>query len=34
LYYFGFDAAPGDTNGLAVGDVWWMLDEAGDAVGL
>jgi len=34
LYYFGFDAAPGDTNGQGVGDVWWMLDGAGDAVGL
>ncbi len=34
LYYFGGDAAPGDTNGQGVGDVWWVVDAAGGAVGL
>jgi predicted lipoprotein with Yx(FWY)xxD motif len=25
LYYFAGDAAPGDVNGQAVGDVWWVV---------
>jgi predicted lipoprotein with Yx(FWY)xxD motif len=25
LYYFAGDAAPGDTNGQAVGGVWWIV---------
>jgi predicted lipoprotein with Yx(FWY)xxD motif len=26
LYLFAEDAAPGDTNGQAVGDVWWVVE--------
>lgn len=33
LYYFAADAAPGDTNGQGVNDVWWVVDANGDAVG-
>jgi predicted lipoprotein with Yx(FWY)xxD motif len=32
LYYFSGDAAPGDTNGQALNDVWWVVDAAGNAV--
>ena len=34
LYYFAADNAPGDINGQGVNDVWYVLDAAGDAVGL
>lgn len=33
LYYFANDAAPGDTNGQGVNDVWYVVDAAGEAVG-
>lgn len=33
LYYFIRDEAPGDTNGQTVGDVWYVVDPAGVAVG-
>lgn len=33
LYSFAADQAPGDTNGQGVGDVWWVLDAAGEVVG-
>ena len=33
LYFFASDAAPGDTNGQAVGDVWWVVDAAGTLIG-
>lgn len=32
LYYFANDAAPGDTNGQGVGDVWYVIDAAGNAI--
>ena len=32
LYYFASDAAPGDTNGQGVGDVWFAVDASGNAV--
>jgi predicted lipoprotein with Yx(FWY)xxD motif len=32
LYYFVSDESPGDTNGQAVGDVWWMLTPAGEPI--
>jgi predicted lipoprotein with Yx(FWY)xxD motif len=32
LYYFQADAAPGDTNGQGVNDVWWVVDPAGEAI--
>ncbi len=32
LYYFAADAAAGDTNGQGVGDVWWVIDPAGNAI--
>lgn len=32
LYYYGKDAAVGDTKGQAVGNVWWVLDGSGSAV--
>jgi predicted lipoprotein with Yx(FWY)xxD motif len=34
LYYFANDAAPGDTNGQGVGDVWYVVDASGNAIGL
>jgi len=34
LYYFAADSAPGDTNGQGVNDVWYVLDAAGDGIGL
>lgn len=33
LYRFGLDVVPGDTNGQGVGDIWYVLDAAGDAIG-
>ena len=33
LYYFAGDAAPGDLNGQGLGDVWWVVDATGNAVG-
>jgi predicted lipoprotein with Yx(FWY)xxD motif len=32
LYYYAKDTQPGETNGQAVGEVWWVLDAAGNAV--
>ncbi len=32
LYYFAADAAPGDANGQGIGDVWWVIDPAGNAI--
>jgi predicted lipoprotein with Yx(FWY)xxD motif len=32
LYYFSGDSAPGDTNGQALNDIWWVVDAAGNAV--
>jgi predicted lipoprotein with Yx(FWY)xxD motif len=32
LYYFANDAAPGDTNGQGVGDVWFAVDASGEPV--
>lgn len=32
LYHFAPDTAPGDTNGQAVGDVWWVVGPDGPAI--
>jgi predicted lipoprotein with Yx(FWY)xxD motif len=32
LYYFAGDAKPGDTNGQAVGNVWFVLTANGELV--
>jgi predicted lipoprotein with Yx(FWY)xxD motif len=32
LYYFAKDAQPGDTNGEAVGGVWFLVSPSGDKV--
>jgi predicted lipoprotein with Yx(FWY)xxD motif len=32
LYYFASDASPGDVNGQGVGDVWFVIDPAGNPV--
>jgi len=32
LYYFSGDAAPGDTNGQALNDIWWVVDATGNAI--
>ena len=32
LYYWYEDAAPGDTNGQTVGDVWYVVSPTGEAV--
>ncbi len=32
LYYFAGDQQPGDTNGQEVGDVWYVVSPAGEAV--
>jgi len=32
LYYFAADAAPGDTNGQGVGDVWFVVSPTGEAI--
>ncbi len=34
LYYFAGDSAPGDTNGQGVNEVWFVLDAAGDGIGV
>ena len=33
LYYFANDSAPGDTNGQGVGDIWYVVDASGNAIG-
>jgi predicted lipoprotein with Yx(FWY)xxD motif len=33
LYYFANDAAPGDTNGQGINDVWYVVDPQGDPIG-
>jgi predicted lipoprotein with Yx(FWY)xxD motif len=33
LYYFAGDQAPGDSNGQGLGNVWWIVSPAGEAVG-
>jgi predicted lipoprotein with Yx(FWY)xxD motif len=32
LYYFAGDAAPGDTNGQGINDVWFVVSPAGEAI--
>ena len=32
LYYFAADIGPGDMSGQGVGDVWFVVDAAGDPV--
>ena len=32
LYHFASDAAPGDTNGQGIGDIWFVVDANGNAV--
>lgn len=32
LYYYSADAAPGDTNGQGVGDVWFVVGPDGAAI--
>jgi predicted lipoprotein with Yx(FWY)xxD motif len=32
LYYFAADHAPGDTNGQAVGKVWWVVSGEGNLI--
>lgn len=32
LYYYAKDTAAGDTNGQAVGDVWWVVGADGNKV--
>lgn len=32
LYYFIADAAPGETNGQGVNDVWYVVDPSGEAI--
>lgn len=32
VYYFAGDNNPGDTNGQGVGDVWFVLDAAGQPI--
>ncbi|WP_246854824.1 hypothetical protein [Naasia sp. SYSU D00057] len=32
LYYFKGDSAPGDVNGQAVQDVWWVVSPSGEAI--
>lgn len=32
LYYYGKDLQPGDTNGQAVGKVWWVISGEGNPV--
>ena len=34
LYYFASDAAPGDVNGQGANDVWYVLDAAGNGIGI
>jgi predicted lipoprotein with Yx(FWY)xxD motif len=33
LYYFAADAAPGDTKGQGIGQVWYVVGADGNAVG-
>lgn len=33
LYYWAQDAAPGDTSGQGVNDVWWVVSPSGEAIG-
>jgi predicted lipoprotein with Yx(FWY)xxD motif len=32
LYYFANDAAPGDTNGQGLNDVWYVVSPSGEAI--
>jgi predicted lipoprotein with Yx(FWY)xxD motif len=32
LYYFAADKQPGQTNGQAIGESWWVLDATGELV--
>ena len=32
LYYFANDAAPGDTNGQGLNDVWYVMDPSGEVI--
>ena len=32
LYYFANDAAPGDTNGQEIGDVWYVVSPTGEPI--
>lgn len=32
LYYWAGDAQPGDIEGQGVGDVWWLVDPAGEPI--
>lgn len=32
LYYFAPDSAAGDVKGQGIGDVWWLVDAAGEPV--
>jgi predicted lipoprotein with Yx(FWY)xxD motif len=32
LYYFANDAAPGDTNGQGLNDVWYVVSPEGEAI--
>ncbi|MGH2527158.1 MAG: COG4315 family predicted lipoprotein, partial [Actinomycetota bacterium] len=32
LYRFADDKAAGDVNGQGLGDVWWVLDAAGEPI--
>ena len=34
LYYFVNDAVPGDVNGQGLNDVWYVLDAAGNGIGI
>ncbi len=34
LYYFVQDTGPGDTNGQGVNNVWYVLDAAGNGIGV
>lgn len=34
LYYFAGDTEAGQTNGQGVGDNWYLLDPAGEAIGM
>ena len=33
LHYWANDAAPGQTTGQGVNDVWWVIDPEGNAIG-
>lgn len=32
LYHFSGDPAAGDINGQGVGDIWWVVDPAGEPI--